>query len=421
MQENAPATPASMADRFASDPYCVYAELRQAAPVYRATMPDGSAAWIVTRYADVRSALADGRLTKDPRVATRARACRGDAAAAQPGEPASPLEDNMLCVDPPRHTRLRKLINGEFTAGRVERLRPRVQQIADHLLSAIAPRGEADLIAEFAAPLPVAVICELIGIPAIDHEKFREWLTELAGITVTATTDAAQQAQREVADYLGRQIDRKRAAPGDDLLSALLDAKADDGSMLSGSELVSMLYLLLTAGHETTANLIGSGVHALLGHPDQMELLREQPGLLPSAVEEFLRYESPFNVASARFTVEATQIGGVTIPAGEAVLPAIGSANRDPDQFTDPDRLDVQRRAGGNLVFGHGVHYCAGAALARLEGEIAFGTLLRRLHGLRLAVPADQLRWQRPCFLIRGLSELPVRFTPQPGRPVNGR
>ncbi|HEY3953181.1 MAG TPA: cytochrome P450 [Streptosporangiaceae bacterium] len=420
MQENAPATPASLAERFANDPYRVYAELRQGAPVYRATLPDGSAAWIVTRYADVRSALADGRLTKDPRVAAQAMACRRNETAAL-GESGSPLEDNMLCVDPPRHTRLRKLINGAFTSGRVEALRPRVQQIADQLLDVIAPRGGADLIAEFATPLPVAVICELIGIPGIDHEKFRGWLTDLAGITVTAVTETAQRAQREVAGYLGQQIDRKREAPGDDLLSALLSARADDGSTLSGSELVSMLYLLLTAGHETTANLIGSGVYALLRHPDQLELLREQPGLLPSAIEEFLRYESPFNVASARFTVEATQIGGVTIPAGEAVLPAIGSANRDPGQFPDPDRLEIRRPAGGNLVFGHGVHYCAGAPLARLEGEVAFGALLHRLSGLRLAVPAGQLRWQRPCFLIRGLSELPVRFTPQPGPQEDGR
>lgn len=415
MPENEPAA-AAMAERFARDPYSVYAELRRAAPVYQATMPDGSAAWIVTRYADVRSTLADDRLTKDPRVARRARAAQGNGAAAQADEPASPLEDNMLCVDPPRHTRLRKLINGAFTPGRVERLRPRVQQIADDLLSVIAPRGEADLIAEFATPLPVAVICELIGIPAIDHGKFREWLTDLAGITVTAETDAARRAQREVADYLGRRIEQKRTEPGDDLLSALLDARADDGSTLSGSELISMLYLLVTAGHETTANLIGSGLHALLSHPGQMDLLAAQPGLLPAAVEEFLRYESPFNVASARFTVEATQIGGVAIPAGQAVLPAIGSANRDPDQFPDPDRLDIRRQCGGNMVFGHGIHYCAGAALARMEGEVAFGALLRRLSGLRLAVPADQLQWQRPCFLIRGLSELPVLFTPQPDR-----
>jgi cytochrome P450 len=388
-------------DRFVQNPYAVYQRLRAEGPVSRVLMPGGHPVWVITRYADARAALADPRLIKDWRTLWPGNAADN----ADDGFAA--LDTHMLSTDPPDHDRLRRLVTKAFTARRIERLRPRVAEITTSLLDAMPADGEIDLLEAFAFPLPITVICELLGIPDSDRARFRAWTQ-----AVLSTGDAADRsgaAAMEMAGYFTSLIGGKRAHPADDLLSALIVAR-DAGDGLSQRELLGMIFLLLVAGHETTVNLIGSGTLALLLSPGELTRLRVDPSLLPGAVEELLRYTSPVNHATFRFTAEAVEIGGTLIPAREAVLVAIASANHDPGRYPEPDRLDIGRVAGGNLAFGHGIHYCLGAPLARMEGEIAFGALLSRFPDLTLAVPPDSLRW-RPSTLIRGLETLPVRLS----------
>jgi cytochrome P450 len=282
-----------------------------------------------------------------------------------------------------------------------------VRRIADDLVDAmLAGGGEGDLIAEFAFPLPITVICELLGVPLRDRDAFRAWSNAIAagmgsGMDNRAVADALDAYIREL-------VAAKRADLGDDLLSELI-AVRDDTDRLSESELVGMVFLLLIAGHETTVNLIGNGAYLLLTHPDQLARLAADPGLIPKAVEEFLRYESPVETSTPRFTTEPVEVGGVTIPAGELVLVALASANRDPERFAGADRFDVERNDSAHVAFGHGIHFCLGAPLARMEGQVAFETLLSRLPGLALAVAPDALAW-RPGILMRGLVDLPVRW-----------
>jgi cytochrome P450 len=317
---------------------------------------------------------------------------------------------HLLNTDPPDHTRLRKLVSKAFTARRVTGLRPRVEAIAASLLDPLGARlaaGEtADLIEGFAFPLPVTVICELLGVPVEDQAQFREWSHAIVG------DGGGQDTFRAVGEamygYFSKLVAEKRAHPADDLVSALIDAR-DSGDSLNERELMSMLWLLLVAGHETTTNLIASGTLALLTSPAQLARLRSDPSLLPGAVDELLRYVNPLNHATERFTLEPVQIGGVTIPAREWVLCVTSSANRDPDRFPAADTLDVGRDAGGHVAFGHGIHFCLGAPLARLEGEVAFGALLGRFPDLSLAADPATLRW-RPSSLIHGLEALPVRI-----------
>jgi cytochrome P450 len=311
----------------------------------------------------------------------------------------------MLNTDPPDHTRLRKLVNRAFTARTVSRLRPRIVEITDGLLEELARAGEADLLEAFAFPLPITVICELLGIPGADRDRFREWSNVLVS---AAGPERIGRASAEMAEFLTDLVAAKRAAPTEDLLSGLVHV-CYEGERLGMAELVSMAFLLLVAGHETTVNLIGNGMLALLRHPDQLAALRRDPSLLPNAVEEFLRYEGPVNLATLRFTTEPVALDGVEIPAGEFVLVSLLSANRDGTRFADPDTLDVRRPAGGHLAFGHGIHYCVGAPLARLEAEIAIGRLLERFGDIRLAADPATLSW-RDSTLMRGLETLPVRF-----------
>jgi cytochrome P450 len=309
----------------------------------------------------------------------------------------------MLSTDPPDHDRLRRLVSKAFTARRIERLRPRVTEITASLLDAMPDRGEVDLLQVFAFPLPITVICELLGVPSRDRDEFRAWTQAI--LSHGGTPEGPGAAAMAMATYFTAMVADKRAHPADDLLSALIAAR-DSGDRLTESELLGMLFLLLVAGHETTVNLIGSGTLALLGNPGEMARLRADRSLLPGAVEELLRYTSPVNHATLRFTAEPVKIGGRLIPAREPVLVAIASANRDPD----PDQVDFGRAVGGNLAFGHGIHYCLGAPLARMEGEIAFGGLLARFPGMTLAVPPESLRW-RPSTLIHGLETLPLRLS----------
>ncbi|MFI2301379.1 cytochrome P450 [Actinacidiphila glaucinigra] len=388
---------------FVADPFPLYRELRQGGPVRRAVVQGELEAWLVTRYEDGLAALTDPRLSSDVRDAADPRLM-----ARLPTTERESMIRTMLRADPPDHTRLRRLVSKAFTARRVAELEPRVQAIADELLDAIVPAGRADLVEDFAVPLPVTVISELLGVPVSDRFDFQRWTDDMV-LQGPQPPDPAkiEAAWQQMHGYLTALLDAKRAHPGDDLLSALI-ATHDDEQRLDRHELISMAFLLLVAGYITTVNLIGNGIAALLTHPEQLRMLREDPELLPGAIEEFLRYDGPVNPGIARFAREDLTIAGVAIPRGATVLVASAIADRDPARFADPDRLDVTRADNAHLAFGHGIHYCLGAPLARLEGRIAIGTALRRLPGLALAVPPEELRW-RPRVL-RGPSRLPVTF-----------
>ncbi|MFF4211945.1 cytochrome P450 [Streptomyces sp. NPDC001796] len=398
---------------FVANPFPFYRQLREEGPVRRAVIAGGLEAWLVTRYEDGLAALSDPRLSSDVHDASDPRLLQQ-----LPATERESMLRTMLRADPPDHTRLRRLVSKAFTARRVAELRPRVQAITDGLLDAIVQQGHADLVADFALPLPVTVISELLGVPTTHRYDFQRWTDDmiLRGPEPPdpAVVDGAWQQMRA---YLTKLLEAKRANAEDDLLSALITAR-DEEQRLDEEELIAMAFLLLVAGYITTVNLIGGGIAALLAHPDQLQLLRDDPALLPDAIEEFLRYDGPVNPGIARFAREDVEIAGVRIPRGATVLVASALADRDPARFPDPDRLDITRRDNAHLAFGHGIHYCLGAPLARLEGQVAIGTALRRLPGLALAVPPDELRW-RPGGL-RGPERLPVTFTPSrpfPARP----
>ena len=379
------------------DPYAVHARLQARRPVSAVIMPGGTPAWLVTGYPEARALLADPRLLKMPPGWARDQ----DSLYAA-------LEMHMLNSDPPDHERLRRLVNKAFTPRQVERLRPRIVSITAGLLDDLPAGRDVDLLASFAFPLPITVICELLGIPVEDRDEFRKWSASVVSNTVAPEVFEADAAA--MVRYFRALLAAKRNDPADDLLSALIAAR-DDGDRLRENELVSMAFLLLVAGHETTVNLIASGVLALLLHPEQLARLRAEPGLIGGAVEELLRYCSPVNHATYRFAAEPVEVGGARIGPGEPVLVALSSANRDPSRYAAPGQLELDRDTSGHLTFGHGIHYCLGAPLARLEAEIAFGALLGRFAAIELAVPAGSLRW-RPSTLIHGLDALPVRLTP---------
>ncbi|MCL2583972.1 MAG: cytochrome P450 [Streptosporangiales bacterium] len=389
---------ARLDEEFFQDPQRLFARLRESAPVTPVIVPGGGRAWLVTRYDDVRAALSDPRLAKDwIKRASPANRTRDPVRLA--------LNRHLLTVDPPDHTRLRRLVVKAFTPGRVAALRPRISEITAGLLDDLPSSGVVDLVEGFAFPLPITVICELLGIPPGDRDRFQKWT---AAVLDTMAPEDHEAGAASLHGYFTELIARKRAEPGGDLVSALIAAR-DSGDALSEDELISMLFLLLVAGHETTVNLIASGVLALLAHPAELARLRDDPSLLPSAVEELLRYANPLNHATGRFTVEPVTIGGVDIPAHDWVVLAIASANTDPARFPGAGALDLGREASGHVAFGHGIHYCLGAPLARLEGEIALGSLLSAYPDLSLAVPESSLRW-RPSSLIHGLETLPVRL-----------
>src|SRR5689334_17500877 len=381
-----------------SDPYSAHARLRARCPVAPVILPGGDApAWLITGYAEARAALADPRLRKSM-----------PGWAPEPGSVFAVLEQHMLNSDPPDHGRLRRLVNKAFTARHIERLRPRISAITAGLLDALPARSEVDLLASFAFPLPITVICELLGIPTSERDDFREWSTTV--VSNTATPDVMYAHATAMVGYFRALLAAKRREPTDDLLSALITARDEEDS-LSENELVSMAFLLLVAGHETTVNLIASGVLALLLNPAELARLRAEPELISGAVEELLRFVSPVNHTTFRCAAEPVEIGGVRISRGDPVLIALSGANRDPVRFGDPGRLDLGRDSAGHLAFGHGIHYCLGAPLARLEAEIAISALLSRFGSISLAVPAASLRW-RPSTLIHGLESLPVRLAP---------
>jgi cytochrome P450 len=392
---------------FKADPYPTYARLRSSAPVHRATIPDGRGVWLITRYEDVLAVLKDQRFVKDWRSALTPE----QLAEIPPiPEVMKPLSRNMLDTDPPDHERLRALVSKAFTLRLIERMRPRVQAIADGLLDAVKDRGEMDLIDDYAFPLPITVIAELLGVPAEDRNNFREW--SYAAVSGNASQEYLEEVliphMQAFTDYLRALFEEKRGNPGDDLVSALVRAE-EAGDKLSEDELLGMVFLLLVAGHETTVNLIGNGVLALLQHPDQLQKLKDDPSLIKPAVEELLRYDGPVETSTERFAREDIDIGGTVIPRGEMVLVVLAAADHDPQRFSDPDELDITRTDNRHLAFGKGIHHCLGAPLARMEGQIAISTLLRRMPNLRLKGSSESLSW-RPGMILRGLRGLPVEF-----------
>ncbi|MEV7357629.1 cytochrome P450 [Kitasatospora sp. NPDC091276] len=396
--EHSAAEPELADGQFYADPHAAYRRWRTegGARKVRFGGAAGLEGWVVTGHAECRAALTDPRLSKKAVTEAFARHVGNSE-----GGPGRDLMSHMLNSDPPEHTRLRKLVQQAYTGRQVSTLRPMVERHVGALLDQLDGLDSIELISEFALPLPLAVVFELFGAPQAERENL-----QVRGNAVDvapkdggeadggADGEVSVETAEGMADYLRALVDHKRTHPGDDLISELLAAQAD-GDRLTEAEITSMAFLLAIAGHQTTVNLIANGIHALLSHPEQLAALRADPALLPGAIEEVLRYESPFSIASLRRTTEPVTIAGTTIPAGEFVQIALLAANRDPAVFTDPDRFDITRPdATRHLAFGHGIHHCLGAQLGRLQAEVAFTELLRRFPALRLAEPAETAQWQ---------------------------
>ncbi|HYV50060.1 MAG TPA: cytochrome P450 [Myxococcaceae bacterium] len=390
---------------FKADPFGYYARLRREAPVFQLMLFGRQRGWLVTRYDDVVAVLKHPSLGKD-RFSNLTDAER----AKLPWffRYFQPLMQNMLERDPPDHTRLRGLVHKAFTPHLVERLRGRIQELTNQLLDAAVKKGRMDLVADYALPLPVTIIADMLGIPDYDRAKFHKWSSKVISNTNTLEALIAIPAVIGFTRYIRKLVEKRRASPGDDLLTGLIQAE-EAGDRLSQDELVSMVFLILVAGHETTVNLIANGMLALLQHPDQLERLRKEPALIGTAVEELLRFTCPVELATMRVAREDFELSGAKILRGDYVAAVIASANRDEQHFSDPDALDVGRDPNRHLGFGMGIHYCLGAPLARLEGAIAIQNAVQRLPNLRLTVPVEKLRW-RTGFVIRGLRKLPVAF-----------
>jgi cytochrome P450 len=390
---------------FKADPFPFLERLRASDPVYRTTLPDKTVVWLLSRYDDVTALLRDERFTKN-----RRSALTQEQLGKLPWIPPMfrPLERNMLDLDPPDHTRLRSLVHKAFTPGLVEQIRSRTQAVADELLDRVVSRGEMDLIKDFALPLPMTIITEILGVPAKDHHKFHKWSQAVVSLTSPSPTLRVIPSVWRFIRYLRQFFKLRRRNPQNDLVSALIKAE-EAGDKLSEDELLAMVFLLLIAGHETTVNLIGNGTLALIEKPDEMRKLKSEPSLVKTAVEELLRYTSPVFTTTERYARYDTTIHGVTIQRGEMALGVIGSANRDETAFENPNELQITRDPNRHLSFGHGIHFCLGAPLARMEAQIAFTTLLKRVPDLRLTSSSQSLRW-RPSIFLRGLAALPVKF-----------
>ncbi|HEX7734859.1 MAG TPA: cytochrome P450 [Ktedonobacteraceae bacterium] len=389
-----------------ANPFPAYAQVRTGDPVYPMKTDGGRTTWLITRYEDALAILKDQRFLKDHR-----RLLTPEQLAQMQGNVYNMLNTHMLSFDPPDHTRLRSLVNLSFTPRLVEQWRERIQEIANELIDAMELQGERelDLIDAFAFPLPIIVITEMLGVPTEDRDNFREWSNAL--LDAVGHPERFQQDREKIfgfVGYLTNLIEVKRQQPGDDLIGRLLVAE-ENGDRLNELELLSMVFLLLVAGHETTVNLLGNSVLALLQNPAQKQLLQANPDLIKGAIEEFLRFRSPVAIATNRWVGEDLEFGGKQMRRGDTVLVGLAAANHDQEEFARADELDITRKENRHLAFGMGIHYCLGAPLARLEGQVAINTLLKRLPNLRLAVPAEDLVW-RSSLLLLGLNKMPVTF-----------
>ncbi|MDA3647653.1 cytochrome P450 [Saccharopolyspora indica] len=380
------------------DPEPEYGRFRREQPVAKVKLAFGGEAWLVTRYADVKAVLNDSRFSRAATVEAKTWISQS-----------GPEGASLVIMDPPEHTRIRTLVAKAFTARRIEALRPRIQQITDEMLDGMERAGQpADLIAHLSLPLPVAVICELLGVPFDDHQKLRTWSETIMSSTAFSAEETGA-AYGQLAGYLAGLIAQRRERPTEDLLGALVVAR-DEQDKLSEQEMISVALTILVAGHDTTASHIGNSTYALLRRPDQWALLRDDPALLERGVEELLRYLA-LGVSSGlpRVATEDIELGGVLIKAGDSVIPSITAANLDEDVFDAPDRIDLTREHNPHIAFGHGIHHCLGAQLARVELQVALSTLARRFPDLRLAVPEEELSW-KTGLLMRGFRELPVTW-----------
>ncbi|MCU1350282.1 MAG: bioI [Acidobacteria bacterium] len=383
---------------FYADPYPTYRKLRESdAPYWQPHSGLGGGMWLVTRYQDVALLLKEGHTTKSALHLKRR-------------DEITPFDHTMLAKDPPEHTRLRSLASLAFTPARVRAMEARIGLLVDELIDKVRGKGEMDFVAAFAMPLPAIVIAELLGVPPDDRNAFHEWSELIVRGTDELRSEAdakrGEKAGMALFSYFGKLIRSRRQEPQDDLISALVLAR-DAQDRLSENELLALCMGLLVAGHTTTANLLGNGLLTLLRHPEQLNLLKSNPELMPSAIEEMLRFESPVQRATFRLATKSVEIGGVTIPEGQQVSGVLGAANRDPEVFPDPDRFDVTRQPNRHLAFGHGIHFCFGAPLGRAEARIGFSRLLEQLPNLKLATETPN--WGATTF-FRGLDSLPVTF-----------
>ncbi|KAA0024432.1 cytochrome P450 family protein [Antrihabitans cavernicola] len=390
---------------FYRDPHEFYRRVRSDGGVHKVRLENGVVGWLITDYALAKQVLVDPTVRKDAYSDTgvAARIVAGQTDAGQILN--RHITEHMLNSDPPKHTRLRSLVNKAFTSRAVRALEPRIVEIADRLLDDMERHDSVDLLDSYAFPLPITVICELLGVPVADRDDFRDWSNAVVSVGRPADMrDASDHLDR----YLTGLIEGRTAAPGDDLLSELI-AATENGDRLTADELVSMAFLLLVAGHETTVNLIGNTMIALLDNPADLSALREDPERIPAFIEESLRHEGPVHIATLRYTTESITVGDTEIGGREMILVSLSGANRDPKRFDDPEELDPTRLRNSHLAFGYGIHHCVGAPLARLEGRIALERLIARFPDIALDAAADDLEW-RHSLLIRGLTSLPVKL-----------
>lgn len=394
-EPNESSRPAFFTKEFTNNPYPVYEKLRKDESFFRVMFPHGEFGWIITRYEDAVQILKDPRFSKD--MVRRYGA-----------DNQSIFSNNMLFSDPPDHKRLRGLVQKAFTPKLVADMRSHIQDIADELLDNLPSQEKMNLIDDFAFPLPIIVISEILGVPLEDRDKFRIWSNTIIDASIAKSAELFEQHAREFTDYLTAWFAKVRQDPGTDLISQLVIAE-ESGQQLTEQELLGVVSLLIIAGHETTVNLIGNGILALLEHPEQRELLINQPELIHNAIEEMLRYNGPVEFSTSRWALEDIEFRGQRIAQGDLVIVALDSANRDEQQFKDADIFDITREKSPHLAFGKGIHLCLGAPLARLEGEIAVSTLLNRFPNIQLQADVNELEW-RPGMNIRGVKEIPVQL-----------
>lgn len=392
-----------LAPEMRTDPYPFYRRLREKNPIHRSYPASG---WVLSRYDDILTVLSDRSFSSDERNWRRYPRLRARMARAGLPDQYETGITSMLRIDPPDHTRLRTIVSKAFSPRAIERMRPRIEAVVDELLDGLAGRGEIDLMRDFASPLPVVIIAEMLGVPIADRERFRHWSNEAVRLLGDGTNDDRRRALGAIAEmqrWLEAEVEARRREPRDDLLSSLVAAE-EAGERLATTELFATCLLLLVAGNETTTNLVGNGVIALVRHPEQLNLLQREPERIPAAIEELLRYDSPVQLTS-RLVLEDRTLQNCRLRHGDQIVLLLGAGNRDPNRFSDPDRLDIRRQDVRPLSFGHGIHYCLGAQLARLEAAIALDRLLQRHPEVRFG--RDDIVWGDNTVL-RGPRVLPL-------------